>query len=567
MQSVESENSDTNNDPISLKLIDADYESDLKNGITNYKNKFASFPKESFNLKEMQLVSLLTPEQCKKLNEQVKERNAKLITIPETIVEEKKNNPSSLVDLEQSSENKNEVEIIYQSKINNNTTVFLETVDESKEEMIKEDKKIDKEESIDNINIIKTEVPVNQKHVSFNEAETKDSKNESKEEPNDKIILNKKEHTIDTNIRPIKKDDLKTISKSKEETLLSLSEPKNVFSTSNSKDSSKKDLSKDISKLDQVSFNFVKALKNYKAKIINIINDKNCELNKRVKQVYIINLVEDVRKRNYIITLMKKYGINYSLVIVDRVSPDLHKYFCSKSGLTRGELGCTMSHLWCLLNGIQNKLENILVFEDDIILHKDFINYFSHIYDKNQDSDFLLLGAHDFMFSKYNYKNVHNNIYKPEPNSVHLYGAHANYYSLKGMKRMFNIRVSQVSFFDKEYMLMFNHFKNSGVVYPNIVVANGTQSGLNHTRDFFTDTESEYFSKCFINFNFTNYNFLYINLFDNIDTMNDSDDYETLTEKYLYNSFHDFDKMDIVKKRLCMDFFTIEDIKNIVTNH
>ena len=49
MQSVESENSDTNNDPISLKLIDADYESDLKNGITNYKNKFASFPKESFN--------------------------------------------------------------------------------------------------------------------------------------------------------------------------------------------------------------------------------------------------------------------------------------------------------------------------------------------------------------------------------------------------------------------------------------------------------------------------------------------------------------------------------------
>jgi GR25 family glycosyltransferase involved in LPS biosynthesis len=264
---------------------------------------------------------------------------------------------------------------------------------------------------------------------------------------------------------------------------------------------------------------------------------------------------------------MKKYGINYSLVIVDRVTVDLHKYFCSKSGITRGEFGCTMSHLWCILNGIQNKLENILVFEDDIILHKDFTKYFCHIYDNNRDSDFLLLGAHDFMFSKNNYKNVHNNIYKPDPNSQHLYGAHANYYSLKGMKRMFNIRVSQVSFFDKEYMLMFNHFNNSGVVYPNLVVSNVTQSGLNHARYFFTDTESDYFSKCFINFNFSNYQFLYINLFDNIDGLVGSDTYEILTEKYIYNAFHDFDKMDLIKKRLSMDFFTIEDVKNIITNH
>jgi hypothetical protein len=56
-------------------------------------------------------------------------------------------------------------------------------------------------------------------------------------------------------------------------------------------------------------------------------------------------------------------------------------------------------------------------------------------------------------------------------------------------------------------------------------------------------------------------------LFDNIDGLVGSDTYEILTEKYIYNAFHDFDKMDLIKKRLSMDFFTIEDVKNIITNH
>ena len=183
------------------------------------------------------------------------------------------------------------------------------------------------------------------------------------------------------------------------------------------------------------------------------------------------------------------------------------------------------------------------------------------------DLDFLLLGAHDHMFSSINYKNVKNNLYKPNNESKNLYGAHANYYSLSGAKRQFFIRISQISFFDKEYMLMFNHFPKSYICYPNLVVANITSSNLNHSREILSELESEYFEKCFIQFKFEKYNFLYLNLLKSIIIcdFNEKNTYETFTEKYLYHYFYDFDKINTIKNRLVMDFFTIEDIKNITT--
>ena len=531
MQSTEQQNSDYLNDPITLKVIDADYDNNIKNGILSQKKELPSFAKESVNLKQMQLISLLSPEQCRVLNERVKMRGQPLKSIPITIHEEDEN--SKLLQSEK------ENILLEDSLVQNKDTIHDLPIDTNiQNNSINE---IDKE----NISLLKSEL----------------DQTSSPKAASNNIISNVKQHTIDTNLPRIKKEVLMPDINKKENLKVNLEEPLNIQSKLNTAEVNKNN------KYNKLSLNFVKALKNYKAKVINVINDKNCEINKRVKQIFIINLVEDVRKRNYIITVMKKYGINYSLVIVDKVSTEQHKYFCDHTGLTRVELGCSMSHLWCLLKGIQNNLENMIIFEDDIIFHKDFINYFCHIYDSKPKHDFLLLGAHDFMFSKSNYKNLNENIYKPNPNSQHIYGAHANYYSLKGMKRMFNIRISQISYFDKEYMLMFNHFENSGVVYPNMVVANVSLSGLNHTRSFFTDSESGYYQKCFINFNFNNYNFLYINLLDNIDSLNDNDDYETLTEKYLYNAFHDFDKIELIKKRLSMEFFTIEDIKNIITNH
>lgn len=314
---------------------------------------------------------------------------------------------------------------------------------------------------------------------------------------------------------------------------------------------------------------FLEAINNYKVITINIVNCKESELNKVVKKIFVINLLEDVVKRNYITVLMKKYKINYTLVIVDKISNNLHKQICSTNNslISRNELGCCLSHLWCLKQTLVNKYENTIIFEDDIILHKNFLELFLKIY--NPSFDFLLLGAHDFRFSDLNYKNVKKNLYRPNSKSLgQLYGAHANYYSLKGAKRMFEIRISEVSFFDKEYMLMFDHYKDSSYIcYPNLCVANITDSTLNHKREMLSDLEYQYYQKCFINFNFNSYHFIYVNLLFDFIELDETDNYESYIEKCLYNNFHDLQSINIVKKRISMDFFTIKDLFKIINKN
>jgi GR25 family glycosyltransferase involved in LPS biosynthesis len=291
----------------------------------------------------------------------------------------------------------------------------------------------------------------------------------------------------------------------------------------------------------------------------------------------VINLIEDEIKRNYIIALMEKCEINFTLVIVERVSTELYKSLSNNSSsfISKGELGCCLSHLWCLSQTIINNYENVIIFEDDIILHKNFEVEFMNIYKKcttnNNNLDFMLLGAHDFNFSKHNYKYVKNKLYRPDEKENNLlYGAHANYYSLKGAKAMFKIRTSEISFFDKEYMLMFNHFNNSSYIcYPNLVVSNISASTLNHKREILSQMEYDYYNKCYIKFNFNNYNFIYVNLLDKslfkFDEINN--DYESFIDNCLYHNFYDLNSINTVKKRLTMNYFNLHDMKTIFNLH
>ena len=302
---------------------------------------------------------------------------------------------------------------------------------------------------------------------------------------------------------------------------------------------------------------------------------------------------------------MQKYNINFSLVIVERVTTELYKSLIdnSRSSISKEELGCCLSHLWCLSQIIIHNYENAIIFEDDIILHKDFENEFIGIYNNcranNNKLDFMLLGAHDYNFSKNNLKYVKNKIYRPdEPGQNSLFGAHANYYSLKGAKAMFKIRTSIISFFDKEYMLLFNYFKNSSYIcYPNLVVSNVSMSALNHKREILSQIEYDYYNKCFTKFNFNNYNFIYLNLLvkniltsmnnskekdmspkDSMDNtpkdhqilnlagckINDNkNDYESFIDNCLHHNFHDVSKINMVKKRLVMNFYNLNDMKMI----
>lgn len=317
----------------------------------------------------------------------------------------------------------------------------------------------------------------------------------------------------------------------------------------------------------------IDAIKNYKVKVINIINDnQNQNINDKIKKIFVINLTEDDVKRNYIITLMKKYNINFTLVVVEKISKEFYKTISENctTFVSKVELGCCISHLWCLYQILKNNYENAIVFEDDIILHKNFTNEFLNVYNNNPTLDFLLLGAHDFNFSKSNYKNIKNKLYRPNENLNNLYGAHANYYSLKGAKAMFKIRTTEISFFDKEYMLMFKHFNNSSFIcYPNLVVSNITSSTLNHARELLSVLEEEYYKKCYINFNFNAYNFIYLNLLEkNLFKIDENNtDYETYISNCLYHKYYDLHKINTIKKRMVMNFFNLQDVKIILNNN
>lgn len=310
----------------------------------------------------------------------------------------------------------------------------------------------------------------------------------------------------------------------------------------------------------------LECLESYRFMNIKIDNKKEIsKLNEKVKQIYVINLYEDIQKRNYIHKLFKKYNISYNLIIVDRVDKKVYKRLCNDKKISEAELGCCLSHMWCLLNILKNNHENAIIFEDDVMLSKNFVESFLSIYDKNAKLDFLMFGAHDYNFSKEHYKNVKNNLYKPNAQCRNLYGAHANFYSINGARRMFYIRATNLSFFDNEYNLLFDSLPNSYICYPNLALANVSDSRIGHEKQILSQTEIGYYSLCFININLNNYNIMYINLLD-LNLFKKNDTVGSFVERCLLHKLNDYNKVNIVKKRFTLDFFSIEDLKKILSN-
>lgn len=319
---------------------------------------------------------------------------------------------------------------------------------------------------------------------------------------------------------------------------------------------------------------FIDELRKYKVRNILVINDNTNSpslLNKYVRQIYVINMEADTRKRNYIQLLFKKYNINYNLVIVDKVDDDVYNKLFQYAKLSVPELGCTMSHMWCLIHMLKNEFENAIIFEDDVIFSKTFIEDFINIINSHTNLDFLLLGAHDFNFSRKNYKNVKGGLYRPEfDEKFPLYGAHANYYSYRGAKRMFYIRSTNPSFFDNEYNLIFDTLPYSYICYPNLAIANMSESGISstHKKDFFSQYEYTYYNCCFKDINFTKYNLFYTNILDPsiIPTLNDRNSVNEFIDKCLAKHLDDPDKITIIKKRFTPELFSMNEIMYLLSN-
>jgi hypothetical protein len=311
----------------------------------------------------------------------------------------------------------------------------------------------------------------------------------------------------------------------------------------------------------------LECIKNYKFLNIKITNRKDStKLNNVVKKIYVINLYEDIHKRNYIYTLFKKYNINYNLIIVDKIDNAIYDKLCKEKHISQSELGCCLSHMWCLLDILKNNYENAIIFEDDVILSKHFVSDFLSVYQANPKLDFLMLGAHDYNFSREHYKNVNNRLYKPNKQCRNLFGAHANFYSKDGAQRMFYIRATNLSFFDNEYNLLFDTMPNSYICYPNLALSNTTESRINHEKPILSTSEIGYYSLCFVNINLNDYNVMYHNLLD-ISLLQKDDTVETFVERCLRFRITDSEKVKLIKQRFSFTIFTIEELKTIISNY
>ena len=310
-----------------------------------------------------------------------------------------------------------------------------------------------------------------------------------------------------------------------------------------------------------------KILYNYHVKTFDIVNSGNI-LNNYTQKIYVINLEQNIIRRNYILTIMRKYGISFKLVIVKKINKKHYDYYSKyKHNISISELGCGLSHLWCLKDIIQNNYENAIIFEDDIIFHKNFEAKFFEIIEK-QSYDFLLLGACDFHFSEVNHNNVFENLYRPNLDFHEVYGAHAIYYSLRGAKYMFNYRINDFAFFDYNLNNVFEYFNESSFIcYPNLVVTELSTSDNNHCYDLFSKKEKIFYSKCFIEFNFKDYHFIYLNLQDEsyIDKFDNFKDYICALFKIKYPGKKEY--LEQFKERIDFQFFTLEDIRNIHLIH
>jgi GR25 family glycosyltransferase involved in LPS biosynthesis len=251
--------------------------------------------------------------------------------------------------------------------------------------------------------------------------------------------------------------------------------------------------------------------------IINILNnyDVVLETTRQEKSiinipVYIINLNTNYYRRSYIKYITSKLNINYTLVIVKKCSDEIKNSIDRNS--KNGIIGCFLSHLWCIKNAIENGYEHFIIFEDDVVFHKNFKNLFCKVDYKKYD--LIQLGCCDFNLKKNMKDDPKKNlvIYKP----CHLaLGAYGNIYNINFAKLIFYEKTNCFKEFDTTFDMYYNKY-DIGTCYPNLVTSELSTSDLGHDYSLFKTEHSsfsynKYFTgKCFYDFDYNDYYFIWI---------------------------------------------------------
>jgi len=321
--------------------------------------------------------------------------------------------------------------------------------------------------------------------------------------------------------------------------------------------------------MEQQKEKLMKIIQDYNVTRKIFINDElnDIYINSYINKIYIINLHNNVIRRNYIIKLMEKYSINFELIIVPSLTFEEYEIINNKA-ISFGEAGCYLSHMFCLNDAIFYNYDRIIIFEDDIILHKTFHSLFQNI-TTSINYDILMLGACDFHFRKINCKRIVNNSYIPDEKTVFLYGTFAILYSNKGFNEIFKKRLNNPTFMDNNLICFLDKFRYSFYIsYQNLVITDYSQTNINHNFWITNKLKEDYYLKnCFNSeFKFSDYNLIYLKPLENYTTIDLSKSYSENILDILKTFFiNNIKNTNIIYKRLVYDFFDTRDLEFILS--
>ena len=243
----------------------------------------------------------------------------------------------------------------------------------------------------------------------------------------------------------------------------------------------------EIIKRDYTIFN-----KLYKYSLL-LKHENKSTINQYIDKVYCINLVKNNKKLDNCLNLFNKHRIDCEIIRVNELDKVNYfnkilklyekeeiyqkKFFIKKNG----ELGLTISTILCLLDAYRNNLKNIIIFEDDILIHKNLEDEMFKLKDIILDKDYVYLGASQHSWHKL--KIISNKNYYEYNKSNPSTGTFAIFLN----KKMIEIAL-------KEYLKMIYIVDNLNIlikeklkiitIFPNLVISDVSESDIREKRNF-----------------------------------------------------------------------------------
>lgn len=185
---------------------------------------------------------------------------------------------------------------------------------------------------------------------------------------------------------------------------------------------------------------------------------------------FVINLQENVVRRMAIKSQLDKTNLNYEFIEAvngSNLSDEEIKalvYDYPNCKLTKGEIGCALSHLSIYDRIIKENISHALIFEDDAIIPENISNIFREIRQLDNDKKanvYLLSRVHSFIENS----KLNNHLYS----AYQAIGAHAYIINKKAAERMISAQKPIIYEADMWWYFKFFNYINVYCYIPHII--------------------------------------------------------------------------------------------------